>query len=72
MLKAAIKMLTKLVEKQTPESIHAHLGDIMPGLLKVNQYLANIRRKTTLKDFVVRPSHMMTVSALCFATIAPL
>ena len=44
-------MLTKLVEKQTPESIHAHLGDIMPGLLKVNQYQANFRRKATLTRF---------------------
>ena len=34
-IQAAIKMLTKLVEKQNPESICQHLADIMPGLLKV-------------------------------------
>ena len=28
-------MLTKLVEKQTPESMCQHLADVMPGLLKV-------------------------------------
>ena len=28
-------MLTKLVEKQTPESMCQHLPDVMPGLLKV-------------------------------------
>ena len=28
-------MLTKLVEKQTPESMCQHLTDVMPGLLKV-------------------------------------
>ena len=34
-LQAAIKMLTKLVEQQTPDSIDSHLGELMPGLLKV-------------------------------------
>ena len=32
---AAIKMLTKLVERQTPDTMTQHLGEIMPGLLKV-------------------------------------
>ena len=32
---AAIKMLTKLVERQTPDSIEPHLSELMPGLLKV-------------------------------------
>jgi len=32
---AAIKMLTKLVERQTAESIEVHLAELMPGLLKV-------------------------------------
>ena len=31
-------MLTKLVEKQTPESVEVHLAEIMPGLLKVRTY----------------------------------
>ena len=33
---AAIKMLTKLVERQTPDSIERHLSELMPGLLKVH------------------------------------
>ena len=33
---AAIKMLTKLVERQTPDSIEPHLSELMPGLLKVH------------------------------------
>ena len=32
---AAIKMLTKVVERQTPESMESHVADVMPGLLKV-------------------------------------
>ena len=28
-------MLTKLVERQTADSIDCHLGELMPGLLKV-------------------------------------
>ena len=32
---AAIKMLTKLVERQSPDSIEPHLSELMPGLLKV-------------------------------------
>lgn len=34
---AAIKMLTKLVERQTPDSIEPHLSELMPGLLKVHR-----------------------------------
>ena len=34
---AAIKMLTKVVEKQTPGDMEAHVGEVMPGLLKVSQ-----------------------------------
>ena len=33
---AAIKMLTKLVERQTPDSIEPHLSQLMQGLLKVH------------------------------------
>lgn len=36
---AAIKMLTKLVERQSPDSIEPHLSELMPGLLKVITYL---------------------------------
>ena len=36
---AAIKMLTKLVERQTPDSIEPHLSELMPGLLKVHKVL---------------------------------
>merc|ERR1712038_1263508 len=31
---AAIKMLTKVVERQTPDSMQLHVGEVMPGLLK--------------------------------------
>merc|ERR1740116_684681 len=31
---AAIKMLTKVVERQTPESMATHVTEVMPGLLK--------------------------------------
>lgn len=37
---AAIKMLTKLVEKQSGAVVEHHLAEIMPGLLKVNLELA--------------------------------
>ena len=33
---AAIKMLSKLVEKQTADSMEPHVGEVMPGLLKVS------------------------------------
>ena len=39
---AAIKMLTKVVERQTPESMEAHVGDVMPGLLKVSMMIMMI------------------------------
>ena len=34
---AAIKMLTKVVERQTPDSMQLHVGEVMPGLLKVSE-----------------------------------
>ena len=37
---AAIKMLTKLVEKQSGAVVEQHLAEIMPGLLKVNLELS--------------------------------
>ena len=33
---AAIKMLTKVVEKQTPDTMEIHVAEVMPGLLKVS------------------------------------
>ena len=33
---AAIKMLSKMVEKQTADSMEPHVGEVMPGLLKVS------------------------------------
>ena len=36
---AAIKMLTKVVERQTPESMATHVTEVMPGLLKVSVML---------------------------------
>ena len=33
---AAIKMLTKLVERQPKETMMLHIAEIMPGLLKVS------------------------------------
>ena len=38
-------MLTKLVEKQTPESIEMHLAEIMPGLLKVRKQSSDSMNK---------------------------
>ena len=29
-------MLTKVVEKQSPESMETHVAEVMPGLLKVS------------------------------------
>ena len=29
-------MLTKVVEKQSPESMEMHVAEVMPGLLKVS------------------------------------
>ena len=37
---AAIKMLTKVVERQTPDSMQLHVGEVMPGLLKVRDNCA--------------------------------
>ena len=36
---AAIKMLTKVVERQTPVTMETHVAEVMPGLLKVSQSL---------------------------------
>jgi CLIP-associating protein 1/2 len=45
---AAIKMLTKLVERQTPESISHHLADVMPGLLKAYDNVESSVRKAAV------------------------
>jgi len=45
---AAIKMLTKLVEKQTPESVEVHLAEIMPGLLKAYDNVESSVRKAAV------------------------
>ena len=47
-VQAAIKMLTKLVEKQTPGSMSQHLGDIMPGLLKAYDNVESSVRKAAV------------------------
>ncbi len=47
-LQAAIKMLTKVVEKQTPGSMSQHLGDIMPGLLKAYDNVESSVRKAAV------------------------
>ena len=39
---AAIKMLSKLVEKQTADSMEPHVGEVMPGLLKVSLAERNV------------------------------
>ena len=48
-------MLTKLVEKQTPESMCQHLADVMPGLLKVivNKLVIQVTR-TNAHQFVLK------------------
>ena len=38
---AAIKMMTKVVEKQTPADMEPHVGEVMPGLLKVSQTIVD-------------------------------
>jgi len=45
---AAIKMLTKLVEKQTPDGISQHLSDVMPGLLKAYDNVESSVRKAAV------------------------
>merc|ERR1719154_648654 len=45
---AAIKMLTKLVEKQTPDSMEVHLAEIMPGLLKAYDNVESSVRKAAV------------------------
>jgi len=45
---AAIKMLTKLVEKQTPGSMSQHLAEIMPGLLKAYDNVESSVRKAAV------------------------
>eukprot|EP00092_Neocalanus_flemingeri_P004447 GFUD01004782.1.p1 GENE.GFUD01004782.1~~GFUD01004782.1.p1 ORF type:complete len:1502 (+),score=448.94 GFUD01004782.1:193-4698(+) len=45
---AAIKMLTKLVEKQTPESVEVHLAEMMPGLLKAYDNVESSVRKAAV------------------------
>lgn len=45
---AAIKMLTKLVERQTAESIEVHLAELMPGLLKAYDNVESSVRKAAV------------------------
>jgi len=45
---AAIKMLTKLVERQTPDSIEPHLSELMPGLLKAYDNVESSVRKAAV------------------------
>jgi len=45
---AAIKMLTKVIEKQTPDSIEVHLAEIMPGLLKAYDNVESSVRKAAV------------------------
>ena len=52
-------MLTKLVEKQTPESMEVHLAEIMPGLLKVR-----ISLKLVLMIIIVYPRRMIMLRAV--------
>jgi len=45
---AAIKMLTKLVEKQNPENMSVHLQEIMPGLVKAYDNVESSVRKAAV------------------------
>jgi hypothetical protein len=47
-VQAAIKMLTKVVEKQSPGSLSQHLGDMMPGLLKAYDNVESSVRKAAV------------------------
>jgi len=59
---AAIKMLTKLVEKQTPESIEMHLAEIMPGLLKAYDNVESSVRKAAV--FCIVSLHQLVGEAV--------
>lgn len=45
---AAIKMLTKVVEKQSPESMEMHVAEVMPGLLKAYDNVESSVRKASV------------------------
>merc|ERR1719150_773837 len=45
---AAIKMLSKLVEKQTADTMEPHVGDVMPGLLKAYDNVESSVRKASV------------------------
>jgi len=59
---AAIKMLTKLVEKQTPESMEVHLAEIMPGLLKAYDNVESSVRKAAV--FCIVSLHQLVGEAV--------
>jgi len=59
---AAIKMLTKLVEKQTPESVEVHLAEIMPGLLKAYDNVESSVRKAAV--FCIVSLHQLVGEAV--------
>lgn len=58
---AAIKMLTKLVERQTPDSIEPHLSELMPGLLKAYDNVESSVRKAAV--FCIVSLHQMVGEA---------
>lgn len=45
---AAIKMLSKLVEKQTADTMEPHVGEVMPGLLKAYDNVESSVRKASV------------------------
>jgi len=45
---AAIKMLTKVVEKQTTDSMEIHVAEVMPGLLKAYDNVESSVRKASV------------------------
>merc|ERR1719507_2890734 len=58
---AAIKMLSKLVEKQTADSMEPHVGEVMPGLLKAYDNVESSVRKASV--FCIVSLHQMVGEA---------
>jgi len=58
---AAIKMLSKLVEKQTADTMEPHVGEVMPGLLKAYDNVESSVRKASV--FCIVAMHQLVGEA---------
>ena len=59
---AAIKMLTKLVEKQNPDNMSVHLQEMMPGLVKAYDNVESSVRKAAV--FCIVSLHQLVGEAV--------